>query len=169
MQRKKRQSIADAWRTTFSSTDRTKEQKDISRIVWLFENPKSPLALHGAASLYTHDHIHLLLDRCIDKDDEAFVIGFCMGNDEKTTRLDVWLFKFISRFFYPEDYRFDAPHLKIFEMGFNFGRTRKFKNITSVDFSKLDPHMDLSRVRKIFDIDENELEKLDKEIAVATL
>ena len=107
MKRKKRQSVADAWRATFSSTDRTKEQKDISWIVWLFENPESPLALHGAASLYTHDHIHLLLDRCIDKEDEAFVIGYSMGNDEKTTRFDVGLFKFISRFLYPKDYRFD--------------------------------------------------------------
>jgi len=169
MRRKKRQSIAEAWRATFSSTDRTKEQKDISWIVWLFENPKSPIALHGAASLYTHDHIHLLLDRCTNKEDEAFVIGFSMGNDEKTTKFDVWLFKFISRYFYPEDYRFDATHMKIFEMGFNFGRSRKFKNITSVDFSKLDPRMNLSRVRKIFDINEDELAKLDKEITMAAL
>ena len=169
MRRKKRQSIADAWLATFSNSDRTKEQKDISWIVWLFENPKSPIALHGAASLHTHDHIHILLDRCIDKEDEAFVIGFSMGNDEKTTKLDVWLFKFISGVFYPEGYRFDASHMKIFEMGFKFGRTRKFKNITSVDFSKLDPKMDLSRVRKIFDIDENELEKFDKEITRVAL
>lgn len=164
MKRKKQLSIADAWRATFSSTDRVKDQKDISWIVWLFENPESPLALHGAASLYAHDHIHLLLDRCIDKEDEAFVIGFSMGNDEKTTRFDVWLFKLISRFIYPSAYRFESRHLKIFDMGFQFGRTRKFKNITSVDFSKIDPRMDLSKVRKIFDIDENSLEKFDQEI-----
>lgn len=169
MKQKKGQSIADAWRTTFTPSNRTKEQKDISRIVWLFENPKSPIALPGAASLYTHDHIHLLLDRCTNKEDEAFVIGFSMGNDEKTTKLDIWLFKFVSRFFYPKDYRFEGPHMKIFEMGFNFGRTRKFKNIASVDFSKLDPRMNLSRVRKIFDINENELEKFDKEISMAAL
>ncbi|MEK9629197.1 MAG: hypothetical protein VW455_09280 [Nitrospinota bacterium] len=168
MRKKKRQSIEEAWRATFSTSERTKKQADISWIVWLFENPRSPLALHGAASLYTHDHIHLLLDRCIDKEDEAFVIGFSMGNDTKTNWLDVWLFKFVSRFLYPEDYRFDSRHLKIYDMGFQFGRTRKFKNITSIDFSKLDLKMDLSRVRKIFDIDENELEEFDKEIAVVT-
>ena len=166
MKRKKQQSIEEAWRATFNSSERTKEQKEISWIVWLFENPESPVALHGAASLYTHDHIHILLDRCIDKEDEAFVIGFSMGNDENTNPFDVWIFKFVSRFLYPADYRFNRKHLKIFEMGFNFGRTRKFKNITSVDFSRLDPRMDLSRVRKIFDIDENELEKFDKEISL---
>jgi hypothetical protein len=30
-------------------------------IVWLLENPKSPLALPGCIDLYNHDCIHLLL------------------------------------------------------------------------------------------------------------
>ena len=68
----------------FSKTNTAKKQKDISWLVWLIENPKSPFHLHGAATLHDHDHIHVLLKRGQDNDDEAFVIGFTMGNDDRT-------------------------------------------------------------------------------------
>ena len=65
----------------FSKTNTTKNKEDISWLVWLIENPKSPFHLHGAVTLRDHDHIHVLLGRGQANDDEAFVIGFTMGND----------------------------------------------------------------------------------------
>ncbi len=158
------QSLDDAWKATFDSCDRTLKQDEISWIVWLFENPKSPICLRGAASLYTHDHIHLLLGRSVEKEDEAFVIGYCMGNDEKTTLFDVWLFKFVSKYFYPESYKFNNQHLAIFDLGFDYGRSRKFKNITLVDFSEVDHYSKISTIRKSFDIYDNDLEELNRKI-----
>ncbi len=158
------QSLDDAWKATFGSCDRTLKQKEVSWIVWLFENPKSPIALRGAASLYTHDHIHLLLNRSVEKEDEAFVIGYSMGNDEKTKLLDVWLFKFLSKYLYPDSYRFNDKHLAIFDIGFDYGRSRKSKNITSVDFSSIDHKLDVSMLRKYFDIYDNVLEEFNQKI-----
>jgi hypothetical protein len=159
-----RQSLADAWQNTFEESERTKKASDISWIVWLCENPDSPLAFHGAASLYNHDHIHLILGRCLDKKDEAFVIGFTMGNDSKTSGLEVALFKFISFFLYPEAYRFDREHLRIFDLGFQYGRSRKFKGINTFDFSKIDHRVKLSRLRRFFDISDEILNEMNRRI-----
>jgi len=60
----------------FSKTNTTKKQKNISWLVWLIENPKSPFHLHGASTQHDHDHVHVLLRRGQANDDEAFVIGF---------------------------------------------------------------------------------------------
>lgn len=156
--------LDDAWRSTFDSCERTLKKEEVSWIVWLFENPKSPIALRGTASLYTHDHMHLLLNRSVEKEDEAFVIGYCMGNYEKTKSLDVWLFKFISKYLYPGSYRFDNKYLEIYDLGFDYGRSREFKNIISVDFCLIDPYLDISSLKKTFDIYDNDLEKFNEKI-----
>ena len=87
----------------FLKTNTAKKQKDVSWLVWLIENPKSPFHLHGAATLHDHDHIHVLLRREQANDDEAFVIGFTMGNDDRIKLWEVKLFKFISRWLLPQD------------------------------------------------------------------
>ena len=90
----------------FSKTNTTKKKEDISWLVWLIENPKSPFHLHGAVTLHDHDHIHVLLGRGQANDDEAFVIGFTMGNDDRTKSWESKLFKFISRWLYSKSERF---------------------------------------------------------------
>ena len=45
----------------FINTYSTVEPNDISFMIWLIENPKSPFHLHGSASLKDHDAIHLSL------------------------------------------------------------------------------------------------------------
>ncbi|MEO1404387.1 MAG: hypothetical protein AAFV72_24485 [Cyanobacteria bacterium J06635_1] len=65
------------------------EPGEIPLIIRLFENPESPIALPGNISLYGHDCLYILFNRGISLADEAFIIGFTMGNDTKTRQLHV--------------------------------------------------------------------------------
>ena len=138
----------------FLMTSIAKRQKDISWLVWLIENPKSPFHLHGAATLHDHDHIHVLLGRGQANDDEAFVIGFTMGNDDRTKSWESKLFKFISRWLYPKGERFTKKQLKIFDSGFKYGQSKLnlYKRIGEFDWDKMDKNTPLDKVRKSFGI-----------------
>ena len=138
----------------FLMTNIAKKQKDISWLVWLIENPKSPFHLHGAATLHDHDHIHVLLRREQANDDEAFVIGFTMGNDDRTKSWESKLFKFISRWLYPKPERFTKKQLKIFDSGFKYGQSKLnlYKRISEFDWDKMDKNTPLGEVRKSFGI-----------------
>ena len=138
----------------FLKTNTAKKQKDISWLVWLIENPKSPFHLHGAATLHDHDHIHVLLRRGQANDDEAFVIGFTMGNDDRTKSWESKLFKFISRWLYPKTERFTKKQLKIFDSGFKYGQSKLnlYKRISEFDWDKMDKNTPLGEVRKSFGI-----------------
>ena len=138
----------------FSKTNTAKKQKDISWLVWLIENPKSPFHLHGAATLHDHDHIHVLLRRGQANDDEAFVIGFTMGNDDRTKSWEAKLYKFISRWLYPKAEQFTKNQLKIFDSGFKYGQSKLnlYKRIGEFDWDKMDKNTPLDKVRKSFGI-----------------
>ena len=138
----------------FLKTNTAKKQKDISWLVWLIENPKSPFHLHGAATLHDHDHIHVLLRRGQANDDEAFVIGFTMGNDDRTKSWESKLFKFISRWLYHKGERFSKNQLKIFDSGFKYGQSKLnlYKRIGEFDWDKMDKNTPLDKVRKSFGI-----------------
>ena len=138
----------------FLMTNIAKKQKDISWLVWLIENPKSPFHLHGAATLHDHDHIHILLGRGQANDDEAFVIGFTMGNDDRTKSWESKLFKFISRCLYPKGERFSKNQLKIFDSGFKYGQSKLnlYKRIGEFDWDKMDKNTPLDEVKKSFGI-----------------
>ncbi|MDJ0519175.1 MAG: hypothetical protein QNJ74_23940 [Trichodesmium sp. MO_231.B1] len=111
------------------------KQSEIPWLVRLLENPKSPLALPGNINLFGHDCLHLLLARGISGADEAFVIGFTMGNDIKTNGLHILIFKVFARFFYPVKYRFTSWQLQIFDLGLIWGRHLKSRNIHQFDFN----------------------------------
>ena len=138
----------------FLKTNTAKKQKDISWLVWLIENPKSPFHLHGAATLHDHDHIHVLLRRGQANDDEAFVIGFTMGNDDRTKSWESKLFKFISRWLYPKGERFTKKQLKIFDSGFKYGQSKLnlYKRISEFDWDKMDKNTTLDEVKKSFGV-----------------
>ena len=138
----------------FLKTNTAKKQKDISWLVWLIENPKSPFHLHGAATLHDHDHIHVLLRRGQANDDEAFVIGFTMGNDDRTKSWESKLFKFISRWLYPKGERFTKKQLKIFDSGFKYGQSKLnlYKRIGEFDWDKMDKNTPLDKVKKSFGV-----------------
>ena len=138
----------------FLMTNTAKKQKDISWLVWLIENPKSPFHLHGAATLHDHDHIHVLLGRGQTNDDEAFVIGFTMGNDDRTKNWEVKLFKFISSKLYPKKERFTQEQLKIFDRGFKYGQSKLplYQRIGEFDWNTIDKNASLDDVRKKFNV-----------------
>ena len=122
-----------------------KEPSTIHWLVWLLENPKSPISLTGAIDLYNHDIIHILLDRGMLNRDEAMVIGFTMGNSETTSSWVRWLFEFCARYLYPVSYRFNEYDLLEFERGFAYGYTRSRRNI---HLAKFDVKRDIEEIRK---------------------
>ena len=138
----------------FSKTNTTKKKEDISWLVWLIENPKSPFHLHGAVTLHDHDHIHVLLGRGQANDDEAFVIGFTMGDDDRIKSWEVKLFKFISRWFYPKAERFTKNQIIIFDSGFKYGQSKLnlYQRIGEMDWDKIDKNISLNELRINFGI-----------------
>lgn len=98
-------------------------QADIPWIVRLLENPQSPVALPGKISLYNHDCLHILLDKTTTVEDEAFVIGFTMGNDPNIRPWMVRLFKFVSSHWYPKQYRFTLHNWQDYDRGFAWGKS----------------------------------------------
>jgi hypothetical protein len=96
--------------------------QEIPFLVWLLENPDSPLLLPGKISLKNHDYLHVILDLDLSCQSEAFVVGFTMGNDVSTNQVFIKLFKLIACFLYPQKYRFSSEDVKCFEKGLKFGQ-----------------------------------------------
>ncbi|NJO94624.1 MAG: hypothetical protein HC820_10395 [Hydrococcus sp. RM1_1_31] len=97
----------------FISDLQTDCPSDIPFIIWLLENPDSPLALSGNIYLRDHDYLHILLDCDRSSTGEGFVIGFTMGNDPATNWFYLQIFKLASRFFYPKNINFPQKILNI--------------------------------------------------------
>ncbi|MEH1938060.1 MAG: hypothetical protein V7L14_31020 [Nostoc sp.] len=126
-------------------------------IIWLLENPSSPLALPGKISLRHHDYIHILLGRGISPEDEAFVIGFTMGNDLKTNRLHLFIYKVFAKFIYPYPYNFSKLDLIKFNLGFMYGRKIKVKQINNIDF-EIHHNESINYLRNLFGIHADEIQ-----------
>ena len=107
---------------------------NIPWIVCLIENPSSWLPFPGKIDLYAHDCLHVLLNRGVSLEDEAFIIGFTLGNDTHTQAWYLPLFKFISSTFYPMPYRFQREHWLAFDQGVQCGRHAPIKNMNGLDF-----------------------------------
>lgn len=135
----------------FSNFTTTNIQNDIPLIVRFFENPKYDKyrfnRLKGSISLFNHDILHILLKQNMDMNAEAFVIGYTMGNANKNTFFDIWLYKIVSQYLFPKQYRFSKKHLIYFDKGFKLGTNNSFKNIHQIDFKKYF-HKSLREIRK---------------------
>ena len=113
------------------------EPEAIPWIVRLIENPSSPIALPGKISLYNHDCLHVLLGRGVTLQDEAYIIGFTMGNDPAVNRFYVWLFWLVSQFLYPRKYRFRREDFSYYANGFEYGvKLRTKAQFTQIDFKQ---------------------------------
>lgn len=141
----KLQSAVDNWK----HLQGYKVQSEIHWLVWLLENPKSPISLTGAIDLENHDLIHILLDRGMDIRDEAMVIGFTMGNSTGTSSLVKWLFEFCARYLYPEGYKFDDADIVEFNRGYAYGYTRPKRNIHLEHFNM---NENISDIREKYEI-----------------
>jgi hypothetical protein len=126
-------------------------QSDIPFLIWLLENPDSFLALPGKINLYNHDCLHILLNKGFSLEDEAFLIGFCMGNDMNTRPIHCLIFKFISQYLYPRKSRFNKQHLQSFDLGFKYGQEVSFKNINKFNFS-LYVDYNLTEIRELLNM-----------------
>jgi hypothetical protein len=134
-------------------------QADTPFIIWLLEHPNSSISLPGKIDLYGHDCLHVILNRGHSPPDEAFILGFTMGNDLKTTWLHQFLYKFAASIVYPKKYRFSWKDFQFFDAGFVYGRSIPRKNLNQLDFSAYQNHT-VSQVRQqlaIFKASEIEL------------
>jgi hypothetical protein len=104
-------------------------QSDIPALMWLLENPNSPLALPGSISLYNHDCMHLILQQGFSAENEAYVVGFSMGNDLRTKWWHLMIIKVVSLYVYPKKYRWQASNVVAFERGVKTGQQTKVKNL----------------------------------------
>lgn len=77
-------------------------QADTPFMIWLLEHPSSSIALPGKIDLYGHDCLHAILNRGHSPPDEAFILGFTMGNDSQTTWLHKLLYKVAAFTVYPK-------------------------------------------------------------------
>jgi hypothetical protein len=125
---------------------------DVPLIIKLIENPKYDIGiLPGAVSLFSHDCIHILLGRGILPKDEAFVIGFTMGSTKKMNWFREKLFLFISRWLYPEGYKFYEEERRIFELALIAGKRCPY-DLTKIDFKKL-LNKSMTSIRKKIEVD----------------
>ncbi len=132
--------------------------EDIPWIIRLIENPLSPVALPGKISLYNHDCLHILLERKVTPSDEAFVIGFTMGNDPNTKPWHLKVFKFLSLYLYPHPYRFTHQDFYAFGLGFKYGRSLKAR-FNQIDFAQY-KNVKIALLRQVLGIDESALLKI---------
>jgi hypothetical protein len=127
------------------------EPSAIPKIVRFFENPASPLPFPGQISLREHDYVHVLLGRGQSLEDEAFVVGFTMGTDARTTRLHLLAFRFLSRVLYPPNFRIGVREWEVFEQAFALARRKKLPALNRFNF---EPYQDCSvdAVREVIGI-----------------
>ncbi|MEH2184316.1 hypothetical protein [Nostoc sp.] len=135
------------------------EQADIPFLVWLLENPGSFLALPGKINLRNHDYVHILLGREQSAQDEAFILGFTMGNDLKTKWFHLAIFKFFAQFLYPKAYQFCRNDLEAFDLGFAYGRRLKVKQLNEFNFAAYE-NEPISSIRQRLGIDVDEIKLL---------
>lgn len=105
-------------------------------IIWLLENPGSPFSLPGSIDLKSHDYVHLLLNRGMSLFDEAFVVGYTMGNCETINNQHIHTYKILSSLLYPKEYKFNSIHIKVFDFGYMYGQKVSSKNIHLVNFDE---------------------------------
>lgn len=129
------------------------QQADIPFLIWLLENPQSPLPLPGQINLYNHDCLHALLGLGTSLPDEAFVIGFTMGTDRNTSTWHLKIFKFISRFLYPQKFQFCQSDWYFFDLGFAYGRSLNYESIYAIDFKKME-NKTVTEIRNLLGINE---------------
>ena len=113
------------------------EPDDVPLIIRLIENPKYDIGLFtGSTMLGAHDAIHILLGRGVLPKDEAFVIGFTMGCTKRFNTLRERIFLLITRYLYPDGYKFYKEEQEIFKNAVKAARTMKCKDISKLDFEQ---------------------------------
>ena len=128
---------------------------DVPWIIRFVENPKSILCdfdvFPGCVDLHSHDCIHIILGRGVLPKDEAFVIGFTMGSTKRLGWFREKLFLFITRWLYPDGYRFYDEERQVFQLGLMAGRKCE-KDLTKINFKSLENNS-ISSIRKALGVE----------------
>lgn len=132
---------------------------DIPEIVRQLENPSSPVALPGAVTLGRHDIFHILLGRGLLDQDEAFVLGFTMGNASKYRDADGDLMRKALEHWYPEPFRILGNKLHIFDLGVHTGRSMGIPDIALIPIEELRSYS-VGQARRELKINADELRKI---------
>lgn len=135
-------------------------------IVKFLENRQGFFALPGKISLYSHYCLHILLEQPPIKQGEAFIIGFCMGNDPRTNWFHLQLFKFFSRYIYPSKYRFYGQDNYYFAQGFEYGKKLIIKRINQFDFRNLED-LSVSEIQQLLGIEQHDLVSINNRVQVS--
>ena len=132
--------------------------KDVPFVIRFFENPKFNFLnfFPGAVRLKYHDCIHSILGRGLLAKDEAFVIGFTMGSTKKLTKFKQWLFLLITKYLYPQGYRFNTEESNIFKNAANLANKMNCEDLSKVNFEKF-MNLQLKTVRKKLKINKKQL------------
>lgn len=132
--------------------------KDVPFVIRFFENPKFNFFnfFPGAVRLKYHDCIHAILGRGLLPKDEAFVIGFTMGSTKRLTNFKQWLFLFITKYLYPDGYKFQKEEANIFRMASLLAKKMNCEDLSKIEFEN---HLEdnLKKVRKKLKIKEKQL------------
>lgn len=165
------QEAAEAWHPKLSASQRKlnsilKEmdsfklrQENIPLIIKLVENPNynTSKLFGGAVNLFTHDCIHVVLGRGLLTKDEAFVIGYTMGSTKNMKRWKRNFFMFVSKYLYPEGYKFGEEERFVFNTGVIAGSLCPV-NLSQINFKKY-LNEQVNTIRKELGIDVDFLKK----------
>ncbi len=133
----------------------TMPRDEPEKVPWqikLLENPKSPLRLPGAISLFRHDCLHAMLCTSFYSECEAWTLGYTMGAAKNVSRFHVWLFKRWSAF-YPGQYALTDKDLEHFDRGFEKGRESPIRDVHLIPFERPEyQEMTMGDLRKRFNL-----------------
>jgi hypothetical protein len=138
---------------------------EIPEVVRRLENPSSPVALPGAVTLRRHDVLHILLGRGLLDQDEAFVVGFTMGNASKYRDADGVVMRQALAQWYPEPFRIFGAKLDTFDLGVQTGKNMGVPDISQIPIEELtsqtvgsareDLKLSVEQLRRIYAFEKN--------------
>lgn len=124
-----------------SAKDVRDKQEKIPLVVQLVENPKFDFpgieVFGGAVDLFQHDCIHAILGRGLLPHDEAFTIGFTVGSTNRVKSSSIKLYEFVSKYLYPDPYKFQDDDLDIFNDAIQLGIISDCVPFTQIDFKSM--------------------------------
>lgn len=93
-----------------------------------------------------HDIIHCILDQDLSPRGEAVVIGYTMGSTRRMTDFKNMLYRMVSRFLYPTNYRFTATETIVYGKVLMLGEITCMYDLSRLDYTELmDDTLDVVR------------------------
>ncbi len=81
-----------------------------------------------------------------------------MGSDMRTNHFHLAVFKLLSSLFYPQEYKFNQSHFKLFDLALEYGRRLKIKNLNQFNFKAYE-NKTVGELRKYLGIEVSEVKQ----------